>query len=342
MKKVLSLLLSFVMLFTLSLSFGFEAQAKTSQLDIQRKQFNSQNAHYNYSGKTFVKTKHNYDTNYTTVMLSSSLNKKGKKFKVYGGVENLALNGKYIYYYNSDSWELIRAKKNGKGKKTIAKSTGYCEYANIPFIIDGKHIAYNIIERDSLGYYSSLYACKLNGKGKKKIASGVISDFYTYKGNLYYIKGSKLYKYSFKKKKAKALKVKMNFKNKAIVGMENNKLYVFKELDSYGNYKEPYHANLAVYVVDVNKKNVKLVTKAYNQETEFIHEVFIYKGRVYFSIGTGGGNGVNRVNNGKYDKDYEVGDLAGGEDGIGYYNGKPIFKICNFKNGNISYKNANL
>ena len=211
MKKVLSLLLSFVMLFTLSLSFGFEAQAKSSQLDIQRKQFNSQNACYNYNGKTFVKTKHDYNSGYTAIRMGSSLGKTKKKFKVYGTVENLALNGKYIYYYNSDFASLIRAKKNGKGKKTIARISGYFEYASIPFIIDGKYIAYNIVKRDYDNHYSSsLYASKLNGKGKKKIASGVISDFYTYKGNLYYIKGSKLYKYSFKKKKSKSLKVNMN------------------------------------------------------------------------------------------------------------------------------------
>ena len=78
MKKILSLILSAVMLFTV-LSGVTSASAKDSAGDLQYRQFNSQHADFNYKGKTFVKTTYNTDTQKSTVIISASPNKSGKK-----------------------------------------------------------------------------------------------------------------------------------------------------------------------------------------------------------------------------------------------------------------------
>lgn len=343
MKKILSLILSAVMLFTV-LSGVTSASAKDSAGDFQYRQFNSQHADFNYKGKTFVKTTYNTDTQKSTVIISASPNKSGKKIKAKGYVGNTAIDRNYVYYIDYGASALMRVKKNGKGKKAVIKCAGLGINTEIDFIIDGKYLIYNKTTHDE-GYVtvtsSALYVCKTNGKGKKKIASGVEPNFFTYKGNLYYLKNNRLVKYNLKKKKSKKIKVNKSLNNAEAIMMVDKKFYIAYGLESPESTGK---AQISYGYIDV--KTGKYTNKGtYSDYLDPVHEAFIYNDSLYLSVGTGGGNAICKAKNGTFDFDsydslydnykYSVYDGAGG---IGYYNGKAICKLINFmKSGVFKY-----
>ncbi len=292
MKKLLSLLLSVVMLLSVS-AVSLQAFAAEVKFDLQHQQYNSQNAEFNYNKDSFVHHRYGKKEINAYIYSSKSLRKRGTKAVNLYDYTSLAVKGNYMFFVDASEGAIKRCKLNGKKVKTIVKFNP--DKFSAKFIIDKNRMYYNLIQYGGSSdgiVQTKLYTCNLKGKKVKKVAKNVKSDFYTYKNNLYFVKGKSIYRYDAKTGKSKTVYVGMPMNGAKVISMENNTLYVafFTDEDEF---------QLDLYAIDVTAQKYRRLERVKLDAP--LHSIIASNDKFYVTTGTGAGNSFARVVNGKLD-----------------------------------------
>ncbi len=267
-----------------------------AELELQKRQWNANNsAGFDYDADTFVYSQYHNGT-YDIILKDAS------------GNEKTIIKNAGLFLINDDRIVYVKDKKiyqcdlNGKNIRLFFDPQIRDEYFDVFMVpLGNNRIVVTVEICDGAGGTVSVYILELtSGKYTEvEFKSGFVSNFYTYGDFLYYQESDhspygistcneQLVKYNLNTGKKEYIDT--NFKDRTILGVFGNTLYSLKRPDPE-LMEEDWIKSIAVpiYKLDLNTLEESIVNTYGSNEP--VHDVLVYDDKVFFTTGTGAGNG---------------------------------------------------
>lgn len=269
-----------------------------AELELQKRQWNANNsAGFDYDADTFVYSQYHNGT-YDIILKDASGN---EKTILNISTNLLVLNDDRLFYV--DDKKIYQCGLNGKNISLFFDPKIKSEYFYISHLIPlgNNKLLFTVAIGDGAGGTASVCILHLHSGEYMELDfhSNDVWNFYTHGDYLYYQEseydvytnkfyGDKLIKYNLNSNKSEH--VDINFEERSLKGVFGNTLYSLKRPDPE-LMEEDWIKSIAVsiYKLDLNTLEESIVNTYGSNEP--VHDVLVYDDKVFFTTGTGAGNG---------------------------------------------------